>query len=408
MLDIDSNNEEFQFGDIVIAKRYNNSHDKMKINLGHRVGPFIIIDKVDDKYIGIYGTTKNVYNKDHEILEVNTIFRKTYFVLDFIRNISRENIGGKIETLDERQKEILKLKLKRETLIEQELTVGDIISFKNELYYVKSINPILLIRVNKNVLHRNNLFKGLNNTYQFDFDSAVIYNMLDDFKIIDYLDNKQIEYIDKYMCLSNELIKIKQPITRGMLIEYVGRLYYVYGTEKENALMYEIVEYTNNDDIELESTITINNRKYKALFKNNYEIDVNSLYILKDISQNNEIENNRITKKSYLKKNSENKKLTYSDYIAPSTVVCDRSAARVKYLVLYREDKKLILFPLEEIEKENYRAVTIRDIKSVNLCDRYNEADYYFILSKVSQYNNWILNPSPKKEIEEKKYKKIK
>ena len=85
MLDIDSNN----------------SHDKMKINLGHRVGPFIIIDKVDDKYIGIYGTTKNVYNKDHEILEVNTIFRKTYFVLDFIRNISRENIGGKIETLDE-------------------------------------------------------------------------------------------------------------------------------------------------------------------------------------------------------------------------------------------------------------------------------------------------------------------
>lgn len=401
MLNSEMEDQEFQFGDIIIARRYKNGHEKLKIDVGHRVGLFIVIDKVDDKYVCVYGTTKNIYNKEHDVIEFNNSERKTYFVLDNVREIEKSNIAGKLDSLDERKKEILRLKLKREKIEEKKLEIGDIISFNNALFFVYSISPVVvLIGLNRNNFIRNNLFSVFGKEYSFDFDSVSIYGSIDNYEIVDYLDNDQMQYIKKCKYFfQNKLIDSSRKLERGMLIEYVGRLYYVYGTDKENALLYEVFE----DGEKLKNNcIYVNGKAYTAFFKNMYEVNVNSLYILKDVAVNCEIENNKNVKKNYLKSHKENKKVDYSDYIVPSALVSDKSAAKVKYVVLFREDSRVILIPLEEIEKGNYKAITIREIKHVVLCGRYDEDKFYDVLCGVSKYNDWFLTKEDKEKVKKK------
>ena len=387
--------QDFQYGDVVIARRYHNKEEKQKIIAGHRIGPFVVLEKQGDKYLCVYGTTKSEYKKTHEVLEFYSE-RLTYFILDRIYEINKNDIGGKIDSLDERKKEILNLKLKRKSVEEKELTEGDIISFLDKIYYTYRVNPVVLMELKEGYRTSDKVFSIFGKEYIFDFNSNVIYGKIDNYKIIDYLDNEQINHLKKCFFTRRKMPKLE----RGMLIEYLNRIYYVYGIDKDRALLYQV---NKREDIDNSRSVYVNNREYEASFESLYEISIDSLYFLLDRANLDEIEKNRVNKKKFYKIINRQKPPTFSDFLLHSKIVCDTSLDKTEYLILTKDNYKLTLISLEDIEKGNYKNITIRNTSDVFLRGTYDYSEYIDILFKVCEYYELPLQKDEKVKIKEKR-----
>jgi hypothetical protein len=287
-------------------------------------------------------------------------------------------------------------KLKKKSLENKEISVGDIINYKDDIYYVKTIKPYTLVRVDERVSSKLNVFSVFRKKYYFDTSSVIVFDSIDNCKIIDFLDDVQSLFLNKCIDSNMELTVLD----RGMLINYLDRLYYVYGIEKDDVLLYEVKE---SDSISDEVSVLINGKEYLALFETTLKLNKNTFSIPIDKASDTEMKINRLKKKKYLKEHNNNVKPVISDYIIPCKIVQDKSAAKVKYLVLYREATKLVLIALEDIENSNYRVIAIRDISDVTLCDKYDEENFFEIIYNVSQYNDWFISKEDKRKIKERK-----
>lgn len=385
--------QDFQYGDVVIARRYHNKEERQKIIAGHRIGPFIVLEKKDDKYLCVYGTTKSEYKKTHEVLEFYS-GRLTYFVLDRIYEINENDIGVKIDSLDDRKKEILKLKLKRKSAEDKELSEGDIISFSNKLYYTYRVNPVVLMELKEGYRASDKVFSVFGKEYIFDFNSTVIYGNIDNYKIIDYLDNEQINHLKKCFFTRKKMPKLE----RGMLIEYLNRIYYVYGIEKDSALLYQV---DNNEVVDISRCIYINNKKYNALFDSLYQISIDSLYFLLDTANLDEIERNKVTKKRFYKIVNKKKPPNFSDYLLPSKIVCEKTLEKTEYLILAKDNYRVTLISMEDIKKENYKNIAIRNTSDIFLRGTYDYSKYIDILFNVCEHYELPLSKQEKNKIKE-------
>lgn len=50
-------NEQFNFGDVVLAKRYEKSRDKKKLPVGHREGAYLVLNSLNEGLLALYGTS---------------------------------------------------------------------------------------------------------------------------------------------------------------------------------------------------------------------------------------------------------------------------------------------------------------------------------------------------------------
>ena len=175
-----------KIGDIILAKRYKNDIEKNQINEGHQNGPFIIIKKKRNKVYALYCTSADYDDNDNYILLPNNynLSKKTYIYTSKEYEIEDNQY---IRLLDKLSKDdlnkinkiiYLKGKIKK---IKYRFSIGDIIKYNNNLYYV--------FNVNKKFLQCYTIFKKNNSKNPIIINDVIYY--------FDLYSNKQIKKIKK-------------------------------------------------------------------------------------------------------------------------------------------------------------------------------------------------------------------
>lgn len=106
-------NDTYSFGDILLAKRYENGKEKKKIPVGHREGPYFVLQGNGDRPICFYGTRKCPSYEDfpyYFVVEPKTsgLSERIYFSYRDIRVLRDFSILSKMGSLPEEAKEEVK------------------------------------------------------------------------------------------------------------------------------------------------------------------------------------------------------------------------------------------------------------------------------------------------------------
>lgn len=288
-------------GDIVLCRRYNNEEEKENIPVGHREGPYVIINKTLNKTYGIYCTSSlnelrfdNVYI---EIKECDSLNKKTYIKTNKIICLSKEKYLKKISKLDDKQLNYIKkvLYIKNYKKFKFKFSVGDIVSKKNNhLYYIYDIDDknFYLFSIDKTKNSKNPIL--INNIkYSFNFEGSSIISKKNKLKLIDTSNINDIILVKRDKYFKNKLLK--DVVKKGDLVKYNNKLYYIYGEEKTNWLVYLVYEQKSK------YRIKINNKIYYTDFISDNICMNNKLNILKSSKEDEMIYIRDLRKKNKLK-----------------------------------------------------------------------------------------------------------
>lgn len=144
----------FQFGDVVFAKRYESTDQEDIIPIGHRIGPYIIVGKNQDKYICLKGThtlklDKIKQNAYFAITDNYGLSGQTFFYYFQIKDY--DSILAKIGQLDREDLQTLKEMIYTNALKgnfnffnidfeKSKIELGDIVERNNERYIVVNLD----------------------------------------------------------------------------------------------------------------------------------------------------------------------------------------------------------------------------------------------------------------------------
>lgn len=266
---------EIEVGDIIWAKRYNNTKEKMKIPKSHREGPFVVITKTDEGLICSKGSSvyneanfNNYYKLDSKLYN---LFKTTYFKTKNLRIINEKTFIKKTDKLLKEDEENLFKQIKKEgtnnyiinnqrKFFELPFYIGDIINYNKINYIITDIkdNKLGCVPINQlNYILNFENFKKLDYSkiIYLDNNEAKKYISTVDIDVLSYVLKKQKEYLDN--------IKNQKVTQRGSIILKNNKYYYVYGEESQEWLIFEIKE----DNICDFSEIILNNKKYYTKYK---------------------------------------------------------------------------------------------------------------------------------------------
>lgn len=309
-----SNLSFLNVGDIIWGKRYQTEEEKEQIEVGHREGPFVVIKKTRRKvYVLFCGgnklkpidtlrikLSKDIYNfkKDSYVYVRNLIL---FTDNDYIKTIGKltendkNNIYKRIYLIN-KYKKIIDISKKE---LQFNFTIGDIIRYKHDLYYIKSEedNKFLLLPLNKS--NKTNAFKINGIGYGFNFNGYKLIDKSKSIKLIDFTEEVIQNNISLY---EKKILKEKvndKVLNRGKVIYYQNNYYFIYGEYKGNLLTYKIYGSKINKKL---FKITINNGMYFTDFKSIMQKVNKNMKIVKKASEL-ECDEIRRIKKEIFKKN---------------------------------------------------------------------------------------------------------
>ena len=265
--------EELKVGDIIWAKRYKNRIEEEEIPEQHKEGPFIVIEKVEEGLICIYGTGTAGKNDNINFILNNyeySLKKETNFILFKFKLIDNNSFIRKLDELTPIDKNRLYKKLKKLNMkyyyVNDErksfrfpFQIGDIIIKNNNKYIIVDINDNKLFCIPLKVSTKDLKFTDFKS---LDYSKLTIFDKNNNYKILNIVDNKIIMYVlNEYKKYLNNLknINITQ---RGSVIKKGNKFYYIYGEEGQDWLIFEISENKFEDAEQL----IINNKKFYTDF----------------------------------------------------------------------------------------------------------------------------------------------
>lgn len=239
------NFSSIEITDIIWAKRYYDEKDKKTIPKRHREGPFIVIDKIEDNLICLYGTSikendSNTYFK----LDNNGYFlpKQTYFDIVTKRTIIKDQYIRKLDSLNDSDRKDLLNKIKEENCAyyfhnKQKVyfhvphNIGDIIIQDDKKYLILDIqnNKLLCITISNKFLNTYNL-------NEINFDELV---WIDEKKQSEFLKQINPSILKNILKKQKEYIN-RNNIQRGSLVCINENYYYIFGEEGQEWLAFEV------------------------------------------------------------------------------------------------------------------------------------------------------------------------
>ncbi len=377
-----------EVGKIVWAKRYRSEEEKEKIEQGHREGPYLVIGKKKNKLYCLPCTSKEnkelwehlYYNmgkiKDEmeksTIVRTNRIEELTPERYVWTMGSASPNDFNKIN----KKMYIVKNQTRNNNLknkfIKYNLDIGDIIFYKNDLYYIKNItekfyqcNQIHLCKNSRNPVNINGKI------YSFNFEAYKNIKKKRNLKLIDICRETRIEGIK---ALNQKYVKTKETqniIKRGNVIKAFGENYYVYGEFENNWLVHKI--YRIQEDKKY-IKVRINKSEFYIDLQGNKLIKSPNYEIVK-MATEEEIEYIKNLKKSNKNKKSETEFEYYNKEIQPKSII--RNAQTLEdFYVIKREGNTIT-------------SVSSKDLYTKFEHDLNEQSPYYAVgrLSKIEYQN---------------------
>ena len=375
-----------ELGDITWAKRYKTEEEKSKIKEGHEIGPYIIIKKDNNKIYGIYCSSNSIITNPIIKRKLNkldyTKNKDNYIWINNIDEITEDTFLNKIGKIDDQTLDLINkyiyigikhnYEIKNYTLEEVNFnySIGDIIIYKNNKYYIHKIdnNNFYCYKLNKNNIQKNITIYKKN--YSLDFNNVLIPidSKISLYEVIDIDTQKKI---NKLKVKTQEEEKYKNNLESGNLIEYNNKLYYIFGNFKDELLTYKIKK-TNDYQYK---RIMINNQIYYTNFE---EIPIKKgKEKIKVISRITPIEELELKKLKKQIKNKNEKKINnnknneiYKKYKI-KTIILDNET-QDKYIIINRENniitvysmKKDIIFDID-LAKENKKYTKLETLSNI-------------------------------------------
>ena len=288
-----------EFGDIIIAKRYQTEEQRKNIPAGHDIGPFMVASVNENSIQCFYASSKEdlLYKDSCNTIAINLGYNLTlsnkgittsYFDVSRLCPISLNMFIRKTGQLS--KKELIKFKEVIEKYKDKKTEVSDIIIYdkKKYLVYEQDKNNFKL-----NLLKKCSRYSPIqiNDEYYELTNSKILINK-----------NKKVTFIGK---ISDELMgKLgKDSITEGAIINYYNNLYYVYSADANTIYCIYAKKVGKNKKVKKPAYnyILINDHYYILHWPTVIKLSKDDNYELVEKSSNNENVIDRI--KSKYKKN---------------------------------------------------------------------------------------------------------
>lgn len=312
------------FGDIIWAKRYDFDWEKDNIPTNHDIGPYIVLDKTDDKLICMYCTSVEKKNNFFEIDEEHKLFDKPTFTtiskiktIDYYSFVKKHNF--KHSKLSQRDRDTILKKLnaaknvvyddsgllKPLNIDTSNITpsVGDVL--KNNTGY----GYRLIIDIKNNIIKTIILqtYDTLRNRINFAHENLQFNTSTKEIDIKNYvgtLSKKDLSIIlKKYQEIINHRIQKNEfkenfILKRGIVLNKNDNYYYVYNIDRNNAQIFPIIPELT----EKENSIKIESLFFYPIFEEQYQISLNDkTYSIVGLATSYQIDEISEKRKSYLK-----------------------------------------------------------------------------------------------------------
>jgi hypothetical protein len=356
---------QIEIGDIIWAKRYKNETQMESISLGHREGPFIVINKLDEVLICAQGTSvpphKQYYDNYFYLNNQGyNLTKETYFKLhrmDFINDYSLIRIVDKLKEKDKNSlfrqiKSLHKIYYTENSQmirLNLPIQIGDIVSYTNNNFIVLDINDnnVICGPLKNNIDYKKKLNINSNNFKDIDYSKTICFE-LDSIK---YINTVSSNYIKNILNKWQEYINYRKNIDitqRGTIILKDSKLYYIYGEEGQEWLVFEI----SNKFIENSERLEIGNSEYYTKYE---ESKINKKDLFDNIFLCLDKDKDRI---KHLRKSYKETKKSQSLYGSSEFVYF--KVGDIIENINYKNKRYIVI----NIHKKTYECLNINDIKN--------------------------------------------
>lgn len=325
--------QNLKFGDIISAKRYSTLEEREQMEKGHRVGPFIVVGKDQDSILAIYGTSQApkefvhlyYYFLDRISGGEFSLTKDTYFQISKICHIREEQYVSSLGTLCEKEKSFLskQMKISRNRgcyrylgnidlkLPKTKAELGDVISYQNKVYFIFEENQDSLFcfelervdETSKNKIYINKKY------YILDYEKEIEISKKHPLGKIRLFDLPSPNVIQGILEKRKKYLEEKEKqseCSRGTIIKNQDKIYYIYGEEGQEWLIFNVFEEEQNEAI----CIKVNATEFYTRFSKKMTLSKKDAKNYTIVTKAKELEMDEIKKqkKSYEKIQAPNKK----------------------------------------------------------------------------------------------------
>lgn len=394
-----------KIGDIIWAKRYSNEEEMERIAEGHRVGPYVVIEK-DERGLKCLYTTSTPQKMQFLYYTISTLennkptniclTKNAFITLDrFIKkagSLSEDDVKGLYKKINLAKHNGIFVDVFAPYI---PLEKGDVLLSRSNLYLIidEEENRLTCIGLNSNRktfdfslnIDDQTLYACVNNTKEiYNNGSLARFNFVDNetlYKIIN-LRNQYLEYLQQ-----------KNEIQRGSLVKFNDKLYYIYGEIGNQWQAFSVdIEY----DEEL-CCLIIDQEKFYTNFLDLFTIEKkqNNVQVL-TLASEREIQNIKDSKKRYQKEKQKSKKPKSNKFKPPLKKPNIQSGSIIKfenttkgnmYVVVLRLQEEVIVARLDKLIEGEYVFNSFL-IKQIEFVGEFENFDLKAALLKLKKCSN--------------------
>lgn len=280
---------ESDFGDVILAKRYDFENEKEKFKSGHDIGLFVVVGRDKDILICCYCTSVENKKKFFALAEGYKLFneKKTFATVFNIKTIDENSYIRRVGKLNQDDKERLIKNLKfhnrtytdlgkRKTLelmYNPKISIRDVVKKNHNCYLVLDVvdNKLILLKLNN---YDTNISVIDFTKVTFDYNDVILSDR-NSYSYVNTISKKQYVAIAKGYCIYKRRIEEvknandKRFLKRGFVINYNGKYYYVFNINGSVANTFEIVPNDGKNTF-----LVINNIHFTPSYGNILNINI--------------------------------------------------------------------------------------------------------------------------------------
>lgn len=243
--------DELKYGDLIWANRYKTLKEKNSIPKNHEIGPFLVIKKTPKRVFALPCSTsikdgwqsfRPVLNGDY-IFSEKSLYKDTCIYLDkevvsinqnnyksYIGEISPSDMNNINKNLYVYLKDNNKKHINRKSLSFY-YSKGDIISFKNKMYYIDRRNDnSLTVYLVINCIRAKDSFIVNGNRYKILFNQSFNIPLCGDYELINTCNKESMDVIKLFKLTYNKNKSGKD--IRNCITVNNNKIYYIHKIDK--------------------------------------------------------------------------------------------------------------------------------------------------------------------------------
>lgn len=353
--------------DIIIARRYNNEQEKMRIEEGHRVSPFIVIYKSWRKVYALECSSSKS-SKSNQILKLDfknkpeyNLTKGGYIYIGKMHLLNKSRYIKKVGTLDVADlnriyKSIFLVKRRYKNIdsvpdkkLKFYFDIGDIILYGGRVHYIGMVNEeyYYLYEV-QGACKGRLIFKINDKSYSFNFKHCKKVSKKCNFRLLNIASLDMVDNIKQIIINEQQKVDTTKVVSRGKLVLFNEEYFFVYGEYKDGFLTYRI--YLDKDKKNDMHKILIEKKTHYTYFE---EINLKKSNDIKVIKIASESEINSI---KTLRKNVKN----VTKGVGSPSIICKNYAPGCimvnyetldRYVILERNQNTIIYALINDLEK---------------------------------------------------------